>query len=117
MSNTKLLGALATVAMVAGVAGPAAAQEVSTSAGFTIGEDGGVTSVILSSAVSDTFAFSSAVSNTGGVYTEAFASTVDSSNVALREPGAIRFGSAINTTGNPNPTVTILPGPSVILLP
>ncbi|MGB3137488.1 MAG: hypothetical protein WBG38_20310 [Nodosilinea sp.] len=100
MTNFKVLGALATTMMLAGAAGPAAAQQVSTSAGFTLSDTGSVTSVVFSSAVSDNFAFSSATSNTGGVYTEAF-STVQQGlgNTGLLSPSAVENGDAVTTVG------------------
>ena len=117
MSNIKLLSALATVA-IAGIAGPAAAQtvptEITTSVGFTLAETGAVTSLTLSTALSNTNVYSSATSNDGGVFTEAFASS--NPNLVLEQtavPTNIDDGSAINYDGTSGPsTISIVaPGP------
>ncbi len=96
MKSIKLWGPLAILAMVAGTAGAASAQEVSTTAGFQLGFGGGVTAMTVSSAVSDTFAHSSGVINTGGVYTEAFASDTNFGFFALQAPLAIELGVNVN---------------------
>jgi hypothetical protein len=78
MSQIKVLSVFATLA-IAGFASPIHAQEIpsqiSTSVGFTLAPSGAVSSLTLSTALSDTYTFSSAISNDGGVYTEAFASS------------------------------------------
>ena len=115
MKNLKLWGSLAVFAIVAGTTGVASACEgggnscgggggggggggpqVSTTAGFQIGRQGGVTALTVSSAVSSRFAYSSGVINTGGVHTEAFASRRDSSELAIKAPRAIERGSMVN---------------------
>lgn len=119
MKTIKFWSALAVLAMVAGTAGTASAcpgsgcgnrsDQVSTTAGFQIGTNGGVTALTVSSAVSDQFAFSSGVINTGGVYTEAFASRHDSSYYAIKAPQSVENGR--NTNVATGETVRIrLPG-------
>ena len=77
MSQFKVLSVFATLA-IAGFASPIHAQEIpsqiSTSVGFSLAPNGAVSSLTLSTALSDTYTFSSAISNSGGIYTEAFAS-------------------------------------------
>lgn len=115
MKNMMLWSTVAAAAMVTLAGSAASAQEVSTTAGFQLGSDGGVTALTISTAVSDTFAFSSGVINTGGVYTEAFASTNDWSFLALQAPLAVEFGRNVNP--DDGSTVLILSPNAAILIP
>jgi hypothetical protein len=121
MSQIKVLSVFATLA-IAGFASPIHAQEIpsqiSTSVGFTLAPNGAVSSLTLSTALSDTFTFSSAISNSGGVYTEAFASNtipLEFTNAGMS--AGINTGNVVSfagTTGGPS-TVTILaPGPTSV---
>jgi hypothetical protein len=123
MSQFRLLSTLATVA-IASFAGPAVAQEatipsqISTSVGFTLSGDGAVTSLTLSTALSDAYTFSSAASNNGGVYTEAFASNTNLELENSGMPSSINTGRAIrggNTANFPS-TISILAPGSVNVL-
>ena len=116
MSPLKVLSVFATLA-IAGFVNPAQAQEIpsqiSTSVGFTLAPNGAVSSLTLSTALSDTYTFSSAISNNGGVYTEAFASNT---NLELTNAGlsqGIANGSAISfegATGGPSTVTIVVPG-------
>ena len=118
MSQVKVLSVFATLA-IAGFVSPAHAQEIpsqiSTSVGFTLAPNGAVSSLTLSTALSDTYTFSSAISNNGGVYTEAFASNtkLDFNNAGLSQ--GIANGSAISfegATGGPSTVTIVAPGPT-----
>ncbi|PZV06897.1 MAG: hypothetical protein DCF32_08740 [Leptolyngbya sp.] len=120
MSQIKVLSVFATLA-IAGFASPIHAQEIpsqiSTSVGFTLAPNGAVSSLTLSTALSDTYTFSSAISNNGGVYTEAFASNtnLEFTNAGLSQ--GIANGSAISfkgATGGPSTVTIVAPGPANI---
>ena len=87
--------------------------QVSTTAGFQIGRQGGVTALTVSSAVSPMFAHSSGVINTGGVYTEAFASRYDHSAEAIKAPQAIETGGNVNTGRGDTVLMELPPGGSI----
>ncbi|MGG6238124.1 hypothetical protein ACQ4N7_05745 [Nodosilinea sp. AN01ver1] len=118
MSQINVLSVFATLA-IASFANPIQAQEIpsqiSTSVGFTLAPNGAVSSLTLSTALSDTYTFSSAISNNGGVYTEAFASNtnLEFSNAGLSQ--GIANGSAISyegATGGPSTVTITAPGPT-----
>jgi hypothetical protein len=133
MKNLKLWGSLVVFSLALGTTGVAAACEgggscggggghgggqhmgpqVSTTAGFQIGRQGGVTALTVSSAVSPVFAHSSGVINTGGVYTEAFASRNDRSAEAIKAPRAIENGSNVNTVRGDTVLMELPPGGSI----
>ncbi|MBE9110187.1 hypothetical protein IQ273_12270 [Nodosilinea sp. LEGE 07298] len=120
MSQIKVLSVFATLA-IASFASPIHAQEIpsqiSTSVGFTLAPNGAVSSLTLSTALSDTYTFSSAISNSGGVYTEAFASNTPLEFTNAGMSAGINTGNVVSfagTTGGPS-TVTILaPGPTSV---
>ncbi|WP_035985058.1 hypothetical protein [Leptolyngbya sp. KIOST-1] len=114
MKNIKLWGSLVTAAVVTGMAGAASAQEVSTTAGFQLGVFGGVTGMTVSSAVSDTNAYSSGVVNSGGVFTEAIASTIDLSDLAGK-PFFTEFGTNVNPLFGGTVFIAFPDGPGVII--
>ena len=117
MSHIKVLSVFATLA-IAGFVSPVHAQEIpsqiSTSVGFTLAPNGAVSSLTLSTALSDTYTFSSAISNNRGVYTEAFASNT---NLGFDKAGlqGIADGSANSfegATGGPSTVTIVAPGPT-----
>lgn len=114
MKNIKLWSSLVTVAVVTGIAGAASAQEVSTTAGFQIGLFGGVTGLTVSSAVSDTNAYSSGVVNSGGVFTEAIASTLDVSDLAGK-PLFTELGFNVNSLLGDTVNIDFPSGPSIVV--
>ena len=116
MKNIKLWSSLVTVAVVTGIAGAASAQEVSTTAGFQIGFGGGVTGLTVSSAVSDTNAYSSGVVNSGGVFTEAIASVLDLSDLAGK-PLFTEFGGNVNSFAGDTVLIGFPSGPGLIIAP
>jgi hypothetical protein len=116
MQNIKLWGSLVAVAVVTGMAGAASAQEVSTTAGFQIGFGGGVTGLTVSSAVSDTNAYSSGVINSGGVFTEAIASVFDVSNLAGK-PFFTNFGVNVNSFAGDTVEISFPGGTDLIVAP
>ncbi|MGB3199571.1 MAG: hypothetical protein WBA99_01635 [Nodosilinea sp.] len=107
---------------IAGFASPVQAQtvpsQISTSVGFTLAPSGTVSSLTLSTALSNTYTFSSAISNNGGVYTEAFASNtkLEFTNAGMSEGiadgGAISFGRA----GGPSTVTIVAPGATSIIV-
>jgi hypothetical protein len=72
-----------------------------------------VTALTVSSAVSPVFAHSSGVINTGGVYTEAFASRYDRSAEAIRAPQAIETGENVNVGRGDTVLMELPPGGSI----
>lgn len=110
MSQIKVLSVFATLA-IAGFASPIHAQEIpsqiSTSVGFTLAPNGAVSSLTLSTALSDTYTFSSAISNSGGVYTEAFASNTKLGFTNAGMSQSIVDGSAIPLGGATGGTSTV----------
>lgn len=119
MSQFKVLSVFATLA-IAGFASPIYAQEIpsqiSTSVGFTLAPNGAVSSLTLSTALSDTYTFSSAISNNGGVYTEAFASNTRLGFTNAGMSQGIAEGSAIagGTAGGSSTVTIVAPGPTNI---
>jgi|GEM_PF-6672511 len=116
MSQIKVLSVFATLA-IAGFASPIHAQEIpsqiSTSVGFTLAPSGAVSSLTLSTALSDAYTFSSAISNNGGVYTEAFASNTPLGFTKAGMSQGIFQGSAIyfeGATGGPSTVTIAAPG-------
>lgn len=122
MSRINVLSVFATLA-IAGIASPSQAQtvpsQISTSVGLTLAPNGAVSSLTLSTALSNTYTFSSAISNSGGVYTEAFASNtkLEFTNAGMSD--GIAGGDALSPEGAGEPsTVTIVvPEPDSVTVP